>query len=319
MAMPSLLIVHPGALGDLVCTFPVIRALRRRFHPVSILCQGHLGKLAAAEKLADAWFPIEAAWTASLFSGEANRQAARLLAAYSHSLVFSGSEVLASSVMHIAGARVCRVPPRPPPGRRTPIAEHTLGCIRECGWLPEGPDAVLPATPLPGPPAASGGGSAVKTVLIHPGAGSRRKRWPLSGFLELAAQLSDRQLQPEFVIGPVERDLLPELERHGVTLHLERGVLDLPVLLRSAAAYIGNDSGISHLAAWVGLPCVVIFGPSDPLRWRPWGGRVEIVRPALECTPCFETAAVNCSGADCLAAIHPGDVMRAFHRVVPQS
>jgi ADP-heptose:LPS heptosyltransferase len=316
MATPSLLIVHPGALGDIVCIFPVIRALRRRFHPVSLLCQSHLGELAAAENLADAWFPIEAAWTASLFSAEANRQAVRLLAAYSHSLVFSGSEVLASSLAHIAGARVCRVPPRPPPARRMHVAEHTLRCIQECGWLPEGDDAIQQATSPPGSAAAAGGGKALKIVLIHPGAGSPRKRWPLSGFLELAARLNARQLKPEFVIGPAERDLLPQLEGRGATLHRAQGILDLPVLLRSAAAYIGNDSGISHLAAWAGLPCVVIFGPSDPMRWRPWGVRVEIVQPAVECTPCFETAAANCAGADCLAAIHPGDVLRAFQRVV---
>jgi ADP-heptose:LPS heptosyltransferase len=315
MTTPSLLIVHQGALGDLVCIFPVIRALRRRFHPVSILCQGHLGKLAAAENLADAWFPIEAAWTASLFSGEANRQAARLLAPYSHSLVFSRSEALAASLKHIAGARVCSVPPRPPAGRRVHIAEHTLHCIQECGWLPEFKDAILKATPSHGSAAAPGEGEASKTVLIHPGAGSPRKRWPLPGFLELTAQINARQLKPAFVIGPVEQDLLPELERHGATLHLTGDSLKLLALLRSAAAYIGNDSGVSHLAAWVGLPCVVIFGPSDPVRWRPWGGRVEIVQPTLECTPCFEIAAANCAAADCLAAIHPGDVMQAFQRV----
>src|SRR5512143_493141 len=112
--LPALLIVHPGALGDLVCIFPVLAAFRRHFRPAAILCQGHLGKLAAAENLVDNCFPIEAAWTASLFAGEAGPEARRILAPYVHILIFSWSEALVSSLHHISGARACRVPPRPP-------------------------------------------------------------------------------------------------------------------------------------------------------------------------------------------------------------
>jgi ADP-heptose:LPS heptosyltransferase len=118
------------------------------------------------------------------------------------------------------------------------------------------------------------------------------------------------------VIGPAEEDLLPELSRRAATVHRPHNGIELLALLRSAAAYIGNDSGVSHLAAWAGLPSVVIFGPADPVRWRPRGRRVEIVQPPLDCRPCFETAAENCSAADCLVRVTPGDVMAAFERVV---
>jgi len=114
------------------------------------------------------------------------------------------------------------------------------------------------------------------------------------------------------VIGPAEQDLLPELARRDATVHRPVGSLDLLALLRSAAAYIGNDSGVSHLAAWAGLPSVVIFGPTDPVRWRPRGHSVEIVQPPLDCMPCFETATENCAAADCLARITPRDVLEAL-------
>jgi ADP-heptose:LPS heptosyltransferase len=309
---PALLIVHPGALGDLVCIFPVIVSLRRRFHPVGILCQEHLGRLAAAESLVEAWFPIEAAWTASLFAGEAGREARRFLAPYAHFLLFSRSETLASSLQRIGG-RVCRVPPRPPADRRIHVTEHALEHIRGCGLLPER-ERMLPQTaPSAAPPV---GKSRPKTVLIHPGAGSPRKRWPLAGFRDVAEQLHALRLSPEFVIGPAEQDLLPELARRNVAVHRPAGCLDLLARLRSAAAYIGNDSGASHLAAWAGLPSVVIFGPTDPARWRPRGDAVAIVQPPLDCMPCFETAAENCAAAECLARIMPGNVMEAFQRVV---
>jgi ADP-heptose:LPS heptosyltransferase len=193
------------------------------------------------------------------------------------------------------------------------VAEHALEHIRGCGLLPER-ECTLPETaPSAAPPVEK---NRSKTVLIHPGAGSPRKRWPLSGFRDVAVQLEALRLSPEFVIGPAEQDLLPELARREATVHRPAGSLDLLARLRSAAAYIGNDSGVSHLAAWAGLPSVVIFGPTDPVRWRPWGRSVEIVQPPLDCMPCFETAAENCAVADCLARITPGNVMEAFQRVV---
>jgi heptosyltransferase-3 len=309
---PALLIVHQGALGDLVCIFPIIAALRRHFRPVALLCQEHLGKLAAAEHLVDAWLPIEAAWTASLFTGEAGPEARRILAPYVRILVFSRSEALVSSLQHLGDARVCRVPPRPPTDRRVRVAEHALEHIRRCGLLRE-PEEVEPETGMStGPPMRR---TCLTSVLIHPGAGSPRKRWPLAGFLELAASIKAQGLNPEFVIGPAEQDLLPVLEARGAVVHRPADSLDLVARLRSAAAYVGNDSGVSHLAAWAGLPCVVIFGPTDPARWRPWGRSVEVVQPPLECTPCFETAPENCAAADCLNQIRVEGVIQALERI----
>jgi heptosyltransferase III len=310
---PALLIVHQGALGDLVCIFPAIAALRRRFRPVGILCQEPLGRLAAAEGLVETWFAIEAAWTASLFAGDAAPEARRMLAPFAHILVFSSCEALASSLQGISGARVCRLPPRPPADRRVHVTEHALERIRRCGLLPD-PDRSFPETARSASRPA--GKSRSQTVLIQPGAGSPRKRWPLSGFREVAMQLAALRLSPEFVIGPAEQDLLPELVRRAAVIHRPYDGVELLALLRSAAAYIGNDSGVSHLAAWAGLPSVVIFGPTDPMRWRPQGSSVEIVQPPLDCRPCFETAVENCATADCLGRITPGNVMEAFQRVV---
>ena len=313
-APASLLIVHQGALGDLVCIFPIIAALRSHFRPVAILCQGQLGRLAAAEQLVDAWFAIEAAWAASLFTADPAPEARRALAPYTHHLVLSKSAILAASLERIAGARIGRFAPRPPAGRRRHVAEHVLSGLRGLGWLPEGPaDAILAPPPSAG---ARPGGPGAKTVLLHPGAGSPRKRWPLAGFLDLAARIEARRLSPEFVIGPAEHDLLAELERRSAVVHRPADGIELLGRLRSAAAYIGNDSGASHLAGWAGRPSVVIFGPTDPARWRPLGRAVEIVRLPLTCTPCFETAAANCPGAECLGDIAADGVMEALERAL---
>jgi len=155
-----------------------------------------------------------------------------------------------------------------------------------------------------------------KAILLHPGAGSPRKRWPLARFLGLATLIKARRLNPEFVIGPAEQDLLTNLERHGATVHRPLDSRHLLDLFRSVAAYVGNDSGASHLAAWAGLPSVVIFGPTDPARWRPLGSAVEVVQPPLECVPCFEEEATNCAAENCLAATMPEAVLGALERII---
>lgn len=305
----SLLIVHTGALGDLVCVFPVIRELGRCFDPVAILCQGQLGRLAAAEGLVGTWFPLEAAWTASLFTGDPGPEARRRLAAFSHVLAFSRSEPLLSAVKRLS-VRLCGVSPRPPENARKHVTTHALEQVRQCGFLGGGGGAV---------PGLSGGitaGIGSKTVLLHPGAGSRRKRWPLTGFTAAAERLHAMGYSPEYIIGPAEDDLVEMLRRQQRPVHRPSDPSQLAARLRSAAGYIGNDSGASQLAGWVGLPSVVIFGPSDPERWRPNGPAVAIVRPALDCRPCFEAERENCGRPECLERIAPEDVLAAFSGLI---
>ncbi|MCU0558608.1 MAG: glycosyltransferase family 9 protein [Desulfobacterales bacterium] len=310
---PALLIVHQGAMGDLVCIFPIIAALRRSFRPIGLMCQGSLGRLAAAEGLVEASFPIEAAWTASLFTGQAHPEARRRLAPFTHILCFSASEPLARSLQAISGATVCRVPPRPPPAERVHVTDHAQSHLRACGW----PTEAAPCGQEEGPvsfPRAGGGNPAL--ALLHAGAGSPRKRWPLEGFLATAERLKHRCWQPQFVVGPAEEDILPLLKHRGEAILQPRDAVELIARLRGASAYIGNDSGVSHLAAWAGVPSVVIFGPSDPERWRPRGHRVEVVRAAPACAPCFERGGAECTSADCLDHIRIEGVLLAFDRVV---
>jgi ADP-heptose:LPS heptosyltransferase len=152
-------------------------------------------------------------------------------------------------------------------------------------------------------------------IIIHPGSGSIRKRWPLTNFLDLTDGLEKRGLQPRFVCGPAEPDLIEEIRNQDRQIHTFSELTDLVDWFESAGGYIGNDSGISHLAAFVGLPSVVIFGPSDPLRWKPLGSRVRIVRPELDCQPCFEIEPDNCAQPACLTDATLESVLTAFDQV----
>lgn len=107
-----------------------------------------------------------------------------------------------------------------------------------------------------------------RAAVIHPFSGSSRKNWPLERFRELARRL-EPLLPVEWCAGPEEE--LAEAHRFD-------DLSELACWLAGASLYIGNDSGVTHLAAAAGAPVVALFGPTDPRTWAPRGARVGIVR-----------------------------------------
>ena len=120
-------------------------------------------------------------------------------------------------------------------------------------------------------------------LALHPGSGSVAKCWPAERFARLAmAAAAEWRMTPVFLIGPADREawatirhrLPPALAAHAL---VERPLREVLALLSLARAYVGNDSGISHLAARAS-PTLALFGPSDPLVWHPLGRRVAVLR-----------------------------------------
>ena len=108
-------------------------------------------------------------------------------------------------------------------------------------------------------------------VVIHPFSGSASKNWPLERFRALAAAMES--------FAPVHWCAGPEEPLDGAVRFDE--LYDLACWLASGRLYIGNDSGITHLAAAAGAPVIALFGPTDPGVWAPRGDRVRVI-PTLE-------------------------------------
>jgi len=107
-------------------------------------------------------------------------------------------------------------------------------------------------------------------IVIHPFSGSARKNWPLDSYQKLAAQLD----------WPVQWCAGPEEQLDGAVRMSD--LYELACWLATAQCYIGNDSGITHLAAATGVPVVAIFGPTDPAIWAPRGEHVQVISGNLE-------------------------------------
>jgi len=134
-------------------------------------------------------------------------------------------------------------------------------------------------------------GSGKPVVIFHPGASHARKRWPAENFTTVISRLQQRSgVELLLCEGPLERELCegivrglrPETGRCVATVRVEN-LGRLAAVLRHCALYVGNDSGIAHLAAAVATPTLAIFTATDPKVWAPRGPRVKILqRPTID-------------------------------------
>lgn len=151
-----------------------------------------------------------------------------------------------------------------------------------------------------------------KYYLLHPGSGGVQKCWPISSFIELAHHLS-YEGEVIWSIGPADSKIHDELQRRGNGT--SRNLLDSPPLpifaaiLRQSAGYVGNDSGVTHLAAACGTSTVALFGPTNPAVWGPRGREVVTLRRNAGCQACAKGSA---SGHICLPKIGVQEVLEAL-------
>jgi heptosyltransferase-2 len=156
-------------------------------------------------------------------------------------------------------------------------------------WLAQAV-ARLGATPAVAPPTFSASAAEkaqarpwldrlpARFLAIHPGSGAPRKNWPADRFAALAGRLAGGR--PFLLVeGPADADAAAPASRLAPAVHardLHPRVLG--AVLARAGLYVGNDSGVSHLAAAWGAPVLALFGPTDPAQWAPVGPRVRVLR-----------------------------------------
>ncbi|MBY0510857.1 MAG: glycosyltransferase family 9 protein [Rhodospirillaceae bacterium] len=120
-------------------------------------------------------------------------------------------------------------------------------------------------------------------LALAPLAADPAKTWPLASFEALAVMLMSGGLCAGWRIaligGPNDAASAADLAMAVpgcITIFNEPDLLTVAAVLARARAFIGNDSGLGHMAAAVGIPTLAIFGPTDPSRYGPWGGQVVI-------------------------------------------
>lgn len=284
-ASPRVLVIRGGAIGDFVLTLPAIRMLRASIAGCHLEVLGYPGivDLAVTAGLADAVRSLEHRTMAPLFAKGAAIDESLCDYFRSFNLVVSflyDPDGFLRENMQRTGVRTwIEVPHRVEEGKGH-AAEQLARPLEKLAMFLDDPAPVLL---LQGDGEAQGAPS----IVVHPGSGSIRKNWPVENWIRTGREIG--RMLPEarlvLVTGEAERE-------RGVTALVARAwsgldfihydSLPLPELARRLAgcqAFLGHDSGISHLAAACGVPALLFFGPTDPATWAPRNAGVSVHRP----------------------------------------
>lgn len=160
-------------------------------------------------------------------------------------------------------------------------------------------------------------------VVTHPAAAFATKRWAAENFGRVADQLAGQGLGVVAITAPEETLIVDGLKRNTSAPVVAFSDLSLPeitALLARARLFVGNDSGIAHLAAAVATPAVVIFGSSNIAHWQPWArAAAEVVYEEMECQPCHGYFCEKFAEPECIKRVPVERVMAAVERVLRES
>jgi len=291
------LAIFPGALGDLICFVPALRAIERRHRgaAIELMARGELARFAAGRMCVAAAHSIDRREMMLLFA-EAGADARAFFGGFQriYSFFAAGNRSFRQALAIASNAELSFHRFRPEG------SGHVAAAYLEA--LGEPADALecridLRPEDFAGARLSEHGLRAGRFVLLLPGSGSAAKNWPATNFAELARQLRSR-LAVAIALGPAEAALHSCFAATGGAILSGLELNELAAIAASAALFVGNDSGVSHLAAAAGAPGIALFGPTDPARWRPLGKSVRV----LQSTP--------------LAALDTGRVVETVFQII---
>ncbi len=276
----NILVIRPGAIGDALLTFPTLHALRSKYAAkrITFVSNASVLPLAQAWKLVDEAADFEETRWSELFSttGIRSDELRKLLAATDMAICWLGDpdRRVETNLRQAGVKKIIIAPGRPAENSFTHVAEYLASTVNIPAkevrrWHPA----------LPSAPEVS------RTIAIHPGSGSERKNWPIASYAEIIRSLWQEHYEVLLLAGPAEEQKLAYLQHHLKPQQgLYRTLVNAPLLeiaqqLRRCQGYLGNDSGITHLAAMLGIQTVAIFGPGSRVsNWEPLGKHVTIIQ-----------------------------------------
>lgn len=316
----EILLLHPGALGDIILSLPAIALLRNRFPSARITIAGNVDYLTPivsgyAERVVSiSTLPLHHLYVAGALPSDE----LHFWNSFDRIVSWTGAEdpEFVTKIKQIH-PKACVAGWKPQPGEMRHVS-RVFAC--SLGFASSPHESLEPAHILIDPALRNEGlrylvrhgwNEQEPLAALHPGAGGTEKRWPLSRFVRLARNLVLQERQKLLIIeGPAETGLAREIEQRlpeGKAVCAESVSLDLlAAVIERCRIFIGNDSGIAHLAAALNVPCVVLFGPSLPQHWAPLGKKVVVLRDPRGCEACDRGSGYH----TCLDNISVEEVMR---------
>ena len=290
-----MLLIHPGTLGDVVLSLPAIRMLRWAFpsHEIILSAQAQIGRLFQMCGEIDSVWSMEGTMLSELFQDNPVLRDSihETLSRTTHVVgwLHDADHCLAKNFQNLGIQQITLISPKDQRLQSCHMSNRYLDIIKP--WV------------------ASRGGSCnlfspltvnwsryvdpqdddvahveyEKIVFIHAGSGSPHKCLPSETLASLVGQIAGN-LHARVLLceGPDDRDrverLLYDIGHQSFEILREKNLVEMAHFLSRADLFFGHDSGLTHLAAVLGVPTVVIFGPTDPEQWRPFGEHVTVVQ-----------------------------------------
>jgi len=298
----KILVIRGGAIGDFILTLPVLTALRAHLPQAHLTVLGypHIAALALAGGLADEVHPIEARGLAAFFNAHAEPPAdlAAFFADFAIivSYLYDPDGIFQRHVRRCTGAVFIQGPHRPDDSGTIHASEVFLGPLEQLAIFEADPVPRLRLSARPGLPS---------TLALHPGSGSERKNWPEPRWAALLDRLAKRtDLRLLLIGGEAEGNRLERLSGRWPAERLELArslpLVQLASRLATCDVFAGHDSGISHLAAALGRPGLVLWGATNAAVWRPRSEGIRLLRGPSGLDS-IEVAEVEAALADFLA------------------
>ena len=270
-----ILAIRAGSLGDTILTFPAIAALAAPGNRVELLGTLPYAELARTPGLAHDVHAIDRARFRAFFDARVeDDELLAFLGAFDLVVAWARLPLLGVKARRL---RLRHVEASPNPPEAVHASDHLIASVRRLGFqTPVSPPELRFGDP--GPLLARYGLSPASFVAIHPSSGSPKKNWPPHWFAEFArcARAAGQELL--WIQGEADHEVVSSLVR-GVPgpVASELPLRDLATVLSSASVFVGNDSGVAHLAAAAGTPTLALFRCTDPRQWAPRGRSVRIV------------------------------------------
>jgi ADP-heptose:LPS heptosyltransferase len=282
----KILVIRGGAIGDFILTLPAIAALRGQFPEahLEVLGYPHIVELALAAGLVDRIQPIEARPLAAFFARN-GQLAADWMDYFSEfdliiSYLYDPDEIFQTNVRRCTVAQFIPCPHRPDETAPLHAAKVYLQPLERL--------AIFDTEAVPRLTIATSGVNtnadrAGATLALHPGSGSERKNWPEANWADLLqVLLATTHCQLLLLGGEAEGERLQRLcaalPAARVRVAQSWPLVDLARRLQSCLGFIGHDSGISHLAAALGLPGLILWGDTRLEIWRPPSDKMILLR-----------------------------------------
>ncbi len=330
----SILVIHQGALGDFILALPTLETLREAFPTSRMVIMGfpRILELVNQRFYADEILSIDQRGMASFFirGSPLDRPLSQFFSGFDLLVVFGkdGEGTLISNLKQVSQGLILHINPFPQWTERIHTTDHLLRELVRYGFstLRKTPRLFLSQKDkdwgksfcrVKGLTEAEKS----KAIVIHPGSGSKKKIWPLDRFLELIRYFQRHSgSRIVVVLGPAEG---PEVQKAFGEVGWESGstapllvkgltLIELASVMEGSHLFIGNDSGITHMAAALGIPTIAIFGSSDHKTWSPRGEKVFVVRKEINCSPCSQEKFVQCKNVECLRGIGAMDVLEGI-------